>query len=90
MSYRCLRTDYDIGSVYSYGSTSNEPLVSITKLDLEKILHIRNFWQRHLTNPDEATFSAHLRTSQRARGLNPGNVLGSKNGAEDSMAWILL
>lgn len=56
MSIRCRRTDYDIGKVYSYQTNITEPLVDITKVDLESILHIRNFWLRHLMNPDEATF----------------------------------
>lgn len=56
MSVRCLRRDYNIGKVYSYQTDIKTPLVDITKLDLEHILHIRNFWLRHLMNPDEATF----------------------------------
>ncbi|OOF97676.1 hypothetical protein ASPCADRAFT_513362 [Aspergillus carbonarius ITEM 5010] len=57
MSVRCLRTDYDIGAVYTYG-VETRPVVNSNKLDLEKILHIRNFWLRHLLNPGEATFCA--------------------------------
>lgn len=57
MRIRCLRTDYDIAAVYAYQADIAEPLVSsIAKLDLHKVLHIRNFWLRHLMNPDEATF----------------------------------
>ncbi|KAJ9198493.1 hypothetical protein DTO021D3_5164 [Paecilomyces variotii] len=56
LSYRCLRTDYDIASVYSYGSAPENVFISIEELDLRKLLHIRNFWQRHLVNPDEGTF----------------------------------
>ncbi|RAL05699.1 MFS myo-inositol transporter [Aspergillus ibericus CBS 121593] len=58
MSVHCLRTDYDIGAVYTYGVESGIPVVHSNKLNLEKILHIRNFWIRHLLNPAEATFCA--------------------------------
>ncbi|PYI10375.1 MFS myo-inositol transporter [Aspergillus sclerotiicarbonarius CBS 121057] len=58
MSVRCLRTDYDIGAVYTYGVEIGRSVVHSNKLDLEKILHIRNFWLRHLLNPAEATFCA--------------------------------
>jgi hypothetical protein len=56
MAFYCLRNDYDIGAVYSFQGDISEPLVSVDKLDLEKILYIRNFWLRHLLNPNEATF----------------------------------
>lgn len=56
MSIRCRRGDYDVGKVYSYQTDISEPLVDIKKPNLEAILHIRNFWLRHLMNPDEATF----------------------------------
>ncbi|KAI9924026.1 hypothetical protein ASPWEDRAFT_23360 [Aspergillus wentii DTO 134E9] len=56
MVFRCLRTDYDIRIVYSYHADIIESLVSIEKLNMANILHIRNFWLRHFLNPDEATF----------------------------------
>ncbi|KAH2854177.1 hypothetical protein KXW36_002995 [Aspergillus fumigatus] len=56
MAVYCLRNDYDIGAVYSFQVDISEPLVNVEKLDLGKILHIRNFWLRHLLNPNEATF----------------------------------
>ncbi|PYH97556.1 MFS myo-inositol transporter [Aspergillus ellipticus CBS 707.79] len=56
MSVRCLRKDYDIGVVYSYGADVSNPIGTQESLDLERILHICNFWLRHLLNPDEATF----------------------------------
>ncbi|KAE8349028.1 hypothetical protein BDV28DRAFT_152269 [Aspergillus coremiiformis] len=68
MSVRCLRTDYDIAAVYSYQTEITRPLIDLNSLDLPKILHIRNFWLRHLLNADEATFYtsyAKLPASQR-------------------------
>ena len=56
MCVRCRRTDYDIGAVYSYDIDIGKQLVSRGELDLGRILHMRNFWLRHLLNPDEATF----------------------------------
>lgn len=57
MRVRCRRADYDVGAVYSYeADVVPEQLVSLVKLDLEKILHIRNFWLRHLMDSDEGTF----------------------------------
>ena len=52
----CLRTDYNIGAVYAYGSELNGPFVEHEELDLEPFLHMRNFWQRHLLNMHEETF----------------------------------
>ncbi|KAB8199699.1 hypothetical protein BDV34DRAFT_231004 [Aspergillus parasiticus] len=56
MSVRCLRTDYDIANVYSYQTEITRPLIDIKKLELPTILHIRNFWVRHLLSPNEATY----------------------------------
>lgn len=69
MSYRCLRTDYDIKSVYSFEENLDHPFITtLDNLDLVKLLHIRNFWQRHLTNPDEATFySSFAKLPERQR-----------------------
>jgi hypothetical protein len=68
----CLRNDYDIGAVYSFQADISEPLVNIEKLDLEKILHIRNFWLRHLLNSDEATFdSSYTSLCQRPKATRP-------------------
>lgn len=68
--HRCSRSDYDIRKVYSYKLPTREPLVSIHNLELEKILHVRNFWQRHLINPHEDTFYSSFRdlpASQRPK-----------------------
>lgn len=55
MGYRALRTDYDMAVVYKYGLPTSQIFVP-GKVYLRSLLHIRNFWKRHLTNPDEATF----------------------------------
>ena len=55
MSVRCRRADYDIGTVYSYGIEFGK-LIDLAGLDLKKILHIRNFWLRHMMEPDEGSF----------------------------------
>ncbi|PLB34012.1 putative MFS myo-inositol transporter [Aspergillus candidus] len=57
MFCRCLRTDYDIGAVYSYDVDTPRTLVDSKEIDFVKLLHIRNFWLRHLLNTDEATYS---------------------------------
>jgi hypothetical protein len=54
-NYRSRRTDYDIAVVYKYDS-SDHPIFFLKRVSLEPLLHIRNFWKRHLTNRDEATF----------------------------------
>ncbi|PGH02145.1 hypothetical protein GX51_04849 [Blastomyces parvus] len=60
LSFRSLRTDYDLKIVYRCDSST--PAIPITapddegNIDLYQLLHIRNFWKRHLTNPDEDTF----------------------------------
>jgi hypothetical protein len=58
MCVRCCRKDYDAGAVYSFESDIKKQLVDSGKLDLEKMLHIRNFWLRHLLDPNEATYYA--------------------------------
>lgn len=60
VSYRALRTDYDIAVVYKYGIPTSR-LFLPGEVYMEPLLHIRNFWKRHLTNPDEATFYASFR-----------------------------
>lgn len=70
MSVRCLRTDYDIADVYSYQTEITRPFIDIKKLELPTILHIRNFWVRHLLSPNEATYCtsyAKLPVDQRPR-----------------------
>ncbi|RMJ28318.1 hypothetical protein PHISP_00795 [Aspergillus sp. HF37] len=56
MCVRCCRKDYDAGAVYSFESDIKKQLVNSGNLDLERMLHIRNFWLRHLLNPDEASY----------------------------------
>lgn len=65
MNHSALRTDYDIAAVYKYGLPSSQ-IFAPGKVYLEPLLHIRNFWKRHLTNPDEATFYHSF------KGLPPG------------------
>ena len=55
MNFRARRTDYDIAVVYKYGLPT-PPIFLPKRVSLESLLHIRNFWKRHLTNSDEATF----------------------------------
>lgn len=44
MPYRCLRSDYDIEKVYSFGDNLDSPfIVTLQNVPLEKLLHIRNF-----------------------------------------------
>ncbi|KAJ5081440.1 hypothetical protein NUU61_009704 [Penicillium alfredii] len=53
----CLRTDYDIGIVYSfYNRPDGRPLFGHKRLSLTTLLHMRNFWQHHLLSPHEITF----------------------------------
>ncbi|KKZ66146.1 hypothetical protein EMCG_08118 [[Emmonsia] crescens] len=61
LSFRSLRTDYDLKVVYGCDSTTTPgpPITALydgEDIDLYQLLHIRNFWKRHLTNPDEDTF----------------------------------
>ncbi|KAJ5790369.1 uncharacterized protein N7518_007380 [Penicillium psychrosexuale] len=52
----CRRTDYDIKQVYAYGEKLGKAYIDHKKLDLVKLLNLRNFWQRHLLNTSEFTF----------------------------------
>lgn len=70
MPVRCLRTDYGIADVYSYQIEFTRPLIHLKKLELPTILHIRNFWVRHLLSPNVATYCtsyAKLTVDQRPK-----------------------
>lgn len=56
MTGGCLRQDYSIGDVYSYGFEHEAAIYSLKNPPLRRFLHIRNFWQRHLLNAAEGTF----------------------------------
>lgn len=57
LGFRSLRTDYDMACIYGSDTTTLQPLISEnSEIDLQQVLHIRNFWKRHLTNKDEDTF----------------------------------
>lgn len=56
MHVRCLRTDYDIGAVYALPEAENELIDVKFELSMDVAIDIRNFWLRHLLNPDEGTF----------------------------------
>ncbi|KAK2802951.1 hypothetical protein FQN50_007196 [Emmonsiellopsis sp. PD_5] len=56
LEFRSLRTDYDLSVVYGFAAPP--PLISDGDIDLFQLLHIRNFWKRHLTSPGEDTFYA--------------------------------
>lgn len=53
----CLRSNYDIAEVYSWGHETHEPLVEDGEIRLDTLLHIRNFWQRHLLSTREQSFA---------------------------------
>jgi hypothetical protein len=57
MSIRCLRTDYDIGTIYAYPGTGYA-LFDDEIVSTNTALDIRNFWLQHLLNPDWGTFYA--------------------------------
>ncbi|KAH8693129.1 hypothetical protein BGW36DRAFT_464317 [Talaromyces proteolyticus] len=61
-SVLCSRSDYNIDHVYSYGKQFRVPIVVNSSVDLQTLLHIRNFWQRHLTSTREDTFLNSYRT----------------------------
>lgn len=56
VSEPCLRSEYELAIVYSFGSEPVGPYIPHDNLDLTKILHIRSFWQRHLLELDEMTY----------------------------------
>ncbi|KAJ5304661.1 uncharacterized protein N7443_004321 [Penicillium atrosanguineum] len=51
----CGRPGYDIGTVYSFQEDIDGPFIKHETLDLNKLLHIRSFWQNHLLNSQEST-----------------------------------
>jgi hypothetical protein len=86
LAFRALRTDYDVAVVYGYGSTAI-PIVSQDEVKLEQILHIRNFWKRHLTNTDEDTFYSSyqaLTADYRPKGW----TANLKDKASLSVCWV--
>ncbi|OKL58892.1 hypothetical protein UA08_05778 [Talaromyces atroroseus] len=67
----CLRSNYDIAQVYAYQDLIREPLVQMGDVKLETLLHIRNFWQRHLLSSREQTFvSSYLDTEPKPKAWN--------------------
>ncbi|KAL3473757.1 hypothetical protein BJX99DRAFT_272054 [Aspergillus californicus] len=56
MSVHCLRTDYNIGAVYECPDIDKPLFYDDFSVSMETALDIRNFWLRHLLNPDECTF----------------------------------
>ncbi|OJJ49623.1 hypothetical protein ASPZODRAFT_163714 [Penicilliopsis zonata CBS 506.65] len=55
MSIGCLRTDYDLDIIYSFHGQRAE-FIQNGKVNLQILMHIRNFWHRHVLNHDENTF----------------------------------
>ncbi|KAJ6107956.1 hypothetical protein N7523_009279 [Penicillium sp. IBT 18751x] len=51
----CGRSGYDIGTVYSFQEDIDGPFIGHKTVDLNKLLHIRSFWQNHLLNSHEST-----------------------------------
>ncbi|GAA82540.1 hypothetical protein ASPFODRAFT_185553 [Aspergillus luchuensis CBS 106.47] len=85
MSVQCLRTDYDVGVVYGYRAENSRPIVLENKLDLQKLLHIRNFWLRHLLCPTEATFHAsYINLAPRYKPRSWGELAPS----DDELPWM--
>lgn len=85
MSVQCLRTDYDVGVVYGYRAENSRPIVHENKIDLEKLLHIRNFWLRHLLCPTEATFHAsYINLAPRYKPRSWGELAPS----DDESPWM--
>ncbi|KAL4921091.1 hypothetical protein BDW62DRAFT_139575 [Aspergillus aurantiobrunneus] len=56
MSVCCLRTDYNIHAVYACAGTERGLIDDHFTVSTNTALDIRNFWLRHLLNPDEGTF----------------------------------
>lgn len=72
MNFCCLRTDYGIGTVYACGDEVIIPLIQSDAPGFPNLLHMRNFWLRHLRNHCEGPFFEsfsklpdHLRPSAR-------------------------
>ncbi|KAL4899158.1 hypothetical protein BDW74DRAFT_171722 [Aspergillus multicolor] len=63
MSVKCLRTDYDARIVYACPDTESGLVSKEFDLSTETALHIRNFWVRHLLNPEETCFCPYPPTS---------------------------
>lgn len=56
--FRSLRQDYDIAVAYGLPGPAGFPIFKDDSLDLEQLLHIRNFWKHHLTSREEYSFQA--------------------------------
>ncbi|KAJ5179675.1 hypothetical protein N7492_002885 [Penicillium capsulatum] len=75
----CLRFEYDIAAVYSYDADISGPFIDHDALDLSSLLHMRNFWQRHILDAHEGTF--YFSFAQLRRDLKP--ILNSHPEIED-------
>ncbi|RDW59377.1 uncharacterized protein DSM5745_11072 [Aspergillus mulundensis] len=77
MSVKCLRTDYDARIVYACPDTESGLVSDKFHLSTETALHIRNFWVRHLLNPEESIFyNSYLSLPDCHRPGNP-DLLGT-------------
>lgn len=86
--FRALRTHYEIEKVYGTDeAAAAAPLVSEDQINLQDILHIRNFWKTHLISEEEGTFhSAFKRLENKRRPRAWSSAFGNQQGI--GSAWL--
>ncbi|KAJ5113543.1 Major facilitator superfamily domain general substrate transporter [Penicillium angulare] len=84
----CYREDYCIVIVYSVQEhIASWPFIDHQESCLWKLMHFRNFWQRHLMNPTEATFYGSF--SQLPKELKPKvRKTDGSNPKDLSKSWL--
>ncbi|EEP80802.1 predicted protein [Uncinocarpus reesii 1704] len=65
--FRALREDYDIAIAYGISSEGRLSLFNGGHIDLEQLLHVRNFWKRHLTSSEEYSFRPSYKTAAQPK-----------------------
>lgn len=52
----CRRNEYELAIVYSFGEDLGVPYIDVNQ-NLDKVLQMMSFWQRHLLTASELTYN---------------------------------
>ncbi|KAJ5320476.1 hypothetical protein N7508_000759 [Penicillium antarcticum] len=83
----CHRDDYNLATIYSFGEQLGMPFIGHNDLNLERVLQMRSFWQRHLLTESELTY--HETFASLPAHLKPGvRKVHAKDLSELSTSWL--
>ncbi|KAJ5757879.1 uncharacterized protein N7511_006573 [Penicillium nucicola] len=83
----CHRDHYNLATIYSFDEQLNMPYIDKTQLNLDKLLQIRSFWQRHLLTESEFTYYETF--AALPSHLKPGvRKADPKDGSNLSASWL--